>query len=349
MLDKYYLGANTPQGFRSEYGGLQDDPRIRKLWILKGGSGCGKSTLMKTLARRAEAAGYRTEWIPCSSDPDSLDGLVIPALGAALVDGTAPHVLEPRLCGCGANYVNLGACYREAALEEIALELRKTKAANAACYVPAYAALRAAGALLDGLRSIAPSLTENDRRAILRRLRDVCPAAGIGTGTVRRVFLSAITPKGLLTAAAQGFRSLVIEDPFCKGGPLLAQLADRLRRDRFDLVLAMDPMDPEVPAGVVVEGEGVAFFRSTPLFPVTDFSETATDLGPLLPSPENGTAAESARAALLQLRALVGQAVTHLRQAKEYHDRLEELCRPAVDFSRVDRITARLSKVILGA
>ena len=67
MMRTYFLGANTPEGFRSEYGSLQTDRRIEKLWILKGGSGCGKSTLMRLVAARAEQLGLSCEQILCSS------------------------------------------------------------------------------------------------------------------------------------------------------------------------------------------------------------------------------------------------------------------------------------------
>ncbi len=342
MPDTYFLGANTPLGFHSEYDTLQRDPRIRRLRILKGGSGCGKSTLMKTVAARAEAEGYRVERIPCSSDPDSLDGAVIPALGAALVDGTAPHVVEPLLCGCGANYVNLGVCYREDVLEKAAGELRELKAANAACYVPAYACLRAAGAMRDCLRSQAPTQPAPFREALLRRLREFCSAPGRGRGGVRRICLSAVTPKGLLTLPSSAARVLVLEDPFCAGGPLLKELAEGLQRDGADLILAVDPMEPEFPAGVLT-GDA-AILRSTPLFPVEE-GQAAVDLAQGF-TPADGAAEESARAALRRLRALAGQAVSHLRRAKEFHDRLEALCRPAVDFDKVDRITERLAEEI---
>ena len=36
----------------------------------------------------------------CSSDPESLDGVAIPEKGAALMDGTAPHVYDPVLPRC---------------------------------------------------------------------------------------------------------------------------------------------------------------------------------------------------------------------------------------------------------
>ena len=91
---KYFLGANCGSGFYSLYGQLIDLETARRVYILKGGPGCGKSTLMKMVGKTLEEAGARAEYILCSGDPDSLDGVVFPELGAALVDGTAPHGRE---------------------------------------------------------------------------------------------------------------------------------------------------------------------------------------------------------------------------------------------------------------
>ena len=49
-----------------------------------------------------------TEYILCSGDPDSLDALLLPQLGVALVDGTAPHVVEPKYPGVVDRYVKHG-------------------------------------------------------------------------------------------------------------------------------------------------------------------------------------------------------------------------------------------------
>ena len=91
MNTNYFLGANTAGGFVSRFDQLHSDRRIKKLIILKGGPGCGKSTFMKKLRKTAADLGADTESCPCASDPGSLDALVIPALGLAFVDGTAPH------------------------------------------------------------------------------------------------------------------------------------------------------------------------------------------------------------------------------------------------------------------
>ena len=48
---------------------------------------------MRRVGQAAEERGYQVEYIVCSGDPDSLDGVVLPQLQTAIVDGTAPHVV----------------------------------------------------------------------------------------------------------------------------------------------------------------------------------------------------------------------------------------------------------------
>lgn len=92
---RYFLGANSPQGFYSLYDQLINPAQARAIYILKGGPGCGKSSLMRRVAQRAEEAGETVEYIHCSGDPDSLDAVILPTHATAIVDGTAPHGTAP--------------------------------------------------------------------------------------------------------------------------------------------------------------------------------------------------------------------------------------------------------------
>lgn len=87
----YFLGANSPGGFHSLYEGWMEESAAGACYILKGGPGCGKSTLMKEIGKTMEAAGWAAEYIWCSGDPDSLDGVRFPEKNVAIADGTAPH------------------------------------------------------------------------------------------------------------------------------------------------------------------------------------------------------------------------------------------------------------------
>ena len=93
-----FPGSNTSAGFLSFYReGLK---AIDNVFILKGGPGCGKSTLMRKIGLNMLERGYDVEFWQCSSDNDSLDGVVIPDISAAIIDGTPPHDRAPLSRSC---------------------------------------------------------------------------------------------------------------------------------------------------------------------------------------------------------------------------------------------------------
>ena len=113
-VKRIFPGNNSIRGFFSYYdSNLREAERV---FVLKGGPGTGKSSLMKGLAAEFLEKGCDVELWRCSSDPDSLDGIWIPHCGAAVVDGTSPHVVEPRYPGVKEEIVDLGDCWDEAKL-----------------------------------------------------------------------------------------------------------------------------------------------------------------------------------------------------------------------------------------
>ena len=154
----YFLGANSAQGFASLYAQWIDQSRAQAFYAIKGGAGCGKSTLMAGIARSLEAQGYAVEYIRCSGDPDSLDGISIPGKGAAMVDGTAPPRIDPAYPGATGHYVDLGAGYDRKALFPLREKIVAAARAYQVCYPQAYRRFQAAAESLR--RGRAPLHTE---------------------------------------------------------------------------------------------------------------------------------------------------------------------------------------------
>ena len=50
---------------------------------------------MREIGRSMEEAGTPVEYLWCSGDPDSQDGVVLPEHRCAVVDRTSPHEEEP--------------------------------------------------------------------------------------------------------------------------------------------------------------------------------------------------------------------------------------------------------------
>ena len=96
QITDFFVGANSGEGFRNLFPEMVDIADTYDLMVLKGGPGVGKNTFMREVVRAMEAAGTAVERLWCSGDPDSLDGVVLPELRCAVVDGTSPHGSEAK-------------------------------------------------------------------------------------------------------------------------------------------------------------------------------------------------------------------------------------------------------------
>ena len=105
---KYFLAANSCEGFCSYFDKSYLPDGEWRAFIIKGGPGTGKSSFMKYFALKASEKGYKTLLCPCSSDPNSLDGVIIPDKKLVMLDGTPPHTLEPAFPGACEKILNFG-------------------------------------------------------------------------------------------------------------------------------------------------------------------------------------------------------------------------------------------------
>mgnify|MGYP003299421817 CR=1 FL=1 len=143
----YFAAANGYDGFRSYFGEIFNPENYTRLYVLKGGPGTGKSSLMRSVYSRFCESCNHAEVIHCSSDPDSLDGVILQNgnVCIAVIDGTAPHERDTVYPGAVDEIINLGSSWDtrwlEAKREDIfALNQEKREA-----YKAAYTYLSSAG------------------------------------------------------------------------------------------------------------------------------------------------------------------------------------------------------------
>lgn len=105
MTTHFFLGANSGQGFQNLFPRFCEPEAFDDLIVLKGGPGVGKSTLMRTVGKAMEERGETVEYLYCSGDPASLDGVHIPSIRTAIVDGTAPHERGTKGQFCGTSMI----------------------------------------------------------------------------------------------------------------------------------------------------------------------------------------------------------------------------------------------------
>lgn len=146
---RFFLGANSKNGFVSYFDGLQEKSNNLQLLILKGGPGSGKSSLMKKVLQYADDKGNMTEIIPCASDPQSLDAVIDYTAGFAIMDGTAPHTLDPHIPGARGHIMYTGDMWDCGKLSKNTDNIEKLTETIGDCHKGASSYIRAAAALLD--------------------------------------------------------------------------------------------------------------------------------------------------------------------------------------------------------
>ena len=80
QVTHFFAGANSGDGFQNLFSEIVDLEDTYDLMVLKGGPGVGKATFMREIGRSMEEAGTPVEYLWCSGDPDSLDGVVLPEI-----------------------------------------------------------------------------------------------------------------------------------------------------------------------------------------------------------------------------------------------------------------------------
>ena len=335
----FFLGTTTPAGFRGYFRELGAEGL--QLYLLKSGPGCGKSTLMKQLA--AGAAGP-VQRVHCASDPDSLDGVIFPAQGCAILDATAPHTLEPLAPGADEVVVSLYHTIDPEALRPHREEVKALFAQNAALRGRAARYIASAGSLLlDSRRAEACSTDfEKARRYVKRLCARLLPRKG-GAGRQRLRLLSAVTPQGPLyyseTIRALAGRAVIFRDEY---GAVSRFLMEQIRAEGlargYDLIVCPCALHPEDKIDHILIPElGLAFVTDNSWHPAPLPGQQAVRCTRFLDRNNLAGFRTRLRFNARAAQELIQQAAALMASAKSCHDELESYYRAAVDFAAVEQ------------
>jgi len=327
----YFAGGNTARGFVSCFPAILPQSQQKRMYYIKGGPGVGKSTLMKRFAKAAEEKGLEVAYFHCSSDPDSLDGISLPGAGVGMMDGTAPHVYDPVTPGARDTLISLGDFLDEKALAPHAGEIADVQRQISARFSRCYRYLAAAEQVL----CAAPVSESPVRlRELAEEITQTLPLRG-GSGSVRRLFASAFTPKGRVDVTDFRLfeRRVMVECPFgAHATGLMQRITDRAVERGLHVVQLLDPLIPERIAHVLIPAHGIAICTA-------QHAEGAKQLFDAVDDREQGFDRNACE--LLWQRG-----VEQLTAAKNLHDELEAFYVQNMDFDSwqgvLDELIARL-------
>ncbi|HET7580084.1 MAG TPA: PRK06851 family protein [Bacillales bacterium] len=360
QIKHYYAGSNSSQGFYSFY--EEALKGLDPLFILKGGPGTGKSTLIKQVGDAFEKEGWEIEFLHCSSDNDSLDGVIIPKLNSGIVDGTAPHVVDPKYPGAVDRIVNLGDCRDDSLLVTHKKEIIELTDSISETFSKAYDLFASAKKAHDDMEALylsamdfgkADEVTEDLIQKIFAESLEAeqNPA-------VRHLFFGAATPKGpvhFIDNLTDGLnKRYIVKGRAGSGKSTMMKKVGRYAEEKgLSVQYFHCAFDPESCDMVVIPSLSTAVLDGTAPH-VIDPSRTndeVVDMFELCIDTNIETdRAEELRAAETPYKTLMNQGTDLLMEAKQKHDQLETFYIQAMDFEAVeqkrDQIITELQKCI---
>lgn len=350
---RYFLGANTPMGFKSYFSYLTDSRQLDRLYILKGGPGTGKSSIMKKIAAAAEQRGLSCQYIHCSSDPDSLDGIYLKEIRTAMLDGTAPHTLEPALPGAFEELVYLSDCWDKRLLRLNLDEIRKLSEGIYKEHKRCIGYMTAVRAVDNDSFSLISDycLREKIYRYASRLTAKHLPRKGMGEGRDERRFLSVVAPGRVASFAKEASllceQSVIIEDPHgLASSILLGRLRTAALERGIDTVSCCCVCRPDEKLEHLIMPElSLGFFTSNHYHPISSehrliharrFIDRELEQKKFRLGFNSRARAE-----------LIDEACIALGRAKLLHDMLERIYVQSMNFELVDEKIKRLTAEIL--
>lgn len=349
---KMFPGGNTSRGFYSYYRYVPPE-NVNRVFILKGGPGAGKSDFMKKIARDMMERGFSIELHYCSSDNDSLDALLIESLKVVLLDGTAPHMIDPKYPGAVDEIVNLGEFWDAKALVSRKGNIIKYSKRKGEHFARAYKMLAASKLVIDDVEAKYGSCMDYGRANLAAaewsdEMFKGRPISSI-PGNKRHLFAGAYTPGGFVDYS----HTLVEENQrlYCvRGYPgtgktyFLDKLASKAIERGIKVEYFHSPLKPEKIHTIVLCGCNII---------VTCNENTANnaykgiDLNSFLDKEKLRYNREHIKKDMELYRQLISEAVSAVSEAKGAHDLLEEYYINSMDFTAVDGLRDSIIKRIL--
>ena len=343
-IKNIYPGGNTSQGFYSFYEKVLSG--LERIFILKGGPGTGKSSMVRKLGTKYVNKGYDITYLHCSSDTTSLDGVIIDGR-FAIVDGTAPHVIDPKLPGIVDEIINLGDCWDREKLIPYKKDIEEMRSQITLHYKKAYEFLGEAKKIHDEWEKI--YLSEMDFEAadeVTRNLIKLIVGNKQGEGGKRSdMFFGAITPNGpvnLYEHLTEGIKSRYI----VKGRPgtgkstMMKKIAQSALAAGFDTEIYHCSFDPNSLDMVLIPSLDVVILDGTAphVFNPQKTMDIVIDMYAIcLPIDIDHRRQKELEAITEKYNKAFKAAIPHLVEARDLHKEIEKYYIAAMDFTKVEQ------------
>ncbi len=353
MKPAYFLGSSGKNGFFSLFDSLTPKIEGQYTYFIKGGPGTGKSSFMKIIAEEIESKDIACERIFCSSDPDSLDGIIIPSLRVCIADATSPHTMDPDYPAATGEIINLGECWDKDKLRGKSGKIIELTDKNKTCHRRCRRFVDSAFSVYgDGEKICRENL---DRRRLERYAARIAarsfkrPSGKIGLEKMR--LLDAITPKGYLfldgTVEEMCIKKTVFEDDFgVAAAIIIGEIRTYALASGFNVISSPFIGNEKKIRHIIIPQLGLGFFTKDKFCSPLPEGAKYISLRRFYDSDGMRYSRAKLNFAKKASKELIEEAFSALRSAKEIHDELERIYIDAMDFGKVEEIRKSVQKRI---
>lgn len=335
-MEKYFVASNSSEGFCSYYDEVFDPKKLYKIFVIKGGSGTGKAFFMKEIAKCAELNGFSVRYIYCSSDADSLDGIIINEQKIAVLDGTSPHVYEPKYIGAVESFVNLADFLDEKILSASRKVIENISSEKKRGFERVYRDLRAFRALSENIEYLVFSCLKLEKmKKYASRFADGLEKE---EGEVEHLLTRSIGMRGLSSFDTYFENAKIyyeINDYFETAHFMMREIYFVMRENKVNLRISSNPIIKERMDALCATNSGLTFEINNRMNNATRSINMRrfVDGGEISKIRQEYRALARARDGVLDL------ALEEFENIKKYHFILEEIYGSAMNFDAKEQFT----------
>lgn len=348
----YFPGNNTPEGFFSYCSYILDQKEAKRIYCIKGGPGSGKSTFMRKIGEEFLDRGMNVDFLHCSSDSNSLDGIIIKNKRTAFIDATRPHVTDPINPGAVDEIINLGAMWKNSDLTAAKRDIIRLNSEIGRCFARAYNMLAAASNVHQIMeREYERCINDAEIYKTVAEILDSefeFSSLSLTCGSRKKFFASAITPEGninYIKSLVKDYKRIyLINAPTgLNASTMFNILSEGAVYRGIDVEEFYCPMKPaEKIEHLLFPEERVAFITCNNYHDTEPWELDAGEI--MLLDLSDMVSCEKIETDMVrneeQFRSLLEQGIEHIREAHKKHDELEAFYIPAMDFEKIDAVAA---------